>query len=85
MTNIRYAGDNVLIAEIADDLQRLVNVAVSESDRKGLSMTVKGENIKQMMRIPWMDKVSNARVLRLAKVNRMVMAEIRRGQLQLLG
>ena len=186
VTNIRYVDDTVLIAEIADDLQILVNVAVSESDRKGglymvvskedsprCLLKVKDENIKQidlfnylgivitadarcikeikrrialakvafaklesilrictlsmatrlrvlqcyvypvlldgcetwtitndmskrfescelwflkrMMRIPWMDKVSNARVLRIAKVNRMVMTEIRRGQLQFLG
>ena len=33
----------------------------------------------------WMDKVNNERVLRRAKVNTMVMTEIRRRQLQFLG
>ena len=35
MTNIRYADNTVLIAKTADDPQRLLDVVVSESDRKG--------------------------------------------------
>ena len=38
ITNIRYADDTVLMAESAEDLQRLLDVVVRESERKGLSI-----------------------------------------------
>lgn len=41
ITNIRYADDTVLIAESARDLQRLLDVVVRESEKKGLSINCK--------------------------------------------
>jgi len=41
ITNIRYADDTVLIAESAEDLQRLLDIVVKESERKGLSLNCK--------------------------------------------
>ena len=41
ITNLRYADDTVLIAESQEDLQRLLDVVVAESERKGLSINCK--------------------------------------------
>ena len=41
ITNIRYADDTVLLAESAEDLQRLLDIVVTESERKGLSLNCK--------------------------------------------
>jgi len=41
IANIRYADDTVLLAETAEDLQRLLDVVVGESERKGLSINCK--------------------------------------------
>jgi len=41
ITNIRYAGDTVLLAESAEHLQRLLDVVVVESERRGLSLNCK--------------------------------------------
>ena len=41
ITNIRYADDTVLLAESEEDLQRLLDVVVQESERKGLSLNCK--------------------------------------------
>ena len=41
ITNIRYADDTVLLAESAQDLQKLLDVVVKESERKGLSLNCK--------------------------------------------
>jgi len=40
-TNIRYADDTVLPAESEEDLQRLLDVVVVESERKSLSLNFK--------------------------------------------
>ena len=39
--NLRYADDTVLLAESQEDLQRLLDVVVAESERKGLSINCK--------------------------------------------
>jgi hypothetical protein len=41
ITNIRYADDTVLLAESEEDLQRLLDVVVTESERKGLCLNCK--------------------------------------------
>ena len=41
ITNLRYADDTVLIAESQEDLQRMLNVVVTESEGKGLSINCK--------------------------------------------
>ena len=41
ITNLRYADDTVLLAESQEDLQRLLDVMVAESERKGLSINCK--------------------------------------------
>ena len=41
ITNLRYADDTVLLAESQRDLQKLIDVLVRESERKGLSLNCK--------------------------------------------
>ena len=41
ITDIRYADDTVLLAESEEDLQRLLDMVVVESERKGLSLNCK--------------------------------------------
>ena len=41
ITNIRYTDDTVLLAESEEDLWRLLDVVVVESERKGLSLNSK--------------------------------------------
>ena len=41
ITNIRYADDTVLLAESAEDLQKLLDVVVRESECMGLSLNCK--------------------------------------------
>jgi len=41
ITNIRYADDTVLLAESVEELQRLLDVVVEESEKKGLAINCK--------------------------------------------
>ena len=41
ITNIRYADDTVLLAESASDLQELLDAVVTESEKKGLTISCK--------------------------------------------
>ena len=41
ITNIRYADDTVLLAKSVEDLQKLLDVVVRESELKGLSINCK--------------------------------------------
>ena len=41
ITNIRYADDTVLLAESVEDLQKLLDIVVRESELKGLSINCK--------------------------------------------
>ena len=41
--NIRYADDTVLLAESGEELQRLLDVVVEESEKKGLTINKKME------------------------------------------
>ena len=41
INNIRYADDTVLLADSLENLQSLLNIVVTESERKGLSLNVK--------------------------------------------
>ena len=41
ITNILYADDTILIAESEKGLQRLLDVVVRESEKRGLSLTYK--------------------------------------------
>ena len=41
ITNIRYADDTVLLTKSEEDLQRLLDVVVVESERKGLKLNCK--------------------------------------------
>ena len=41
ITNLRYADDTVLLAKSVEDLQKLLDVAVRESELKGLSINCK--------------------------------------------
>ena len=41
ITNIRYADDTILLAESEEDLQKLLDVVVVESERKGLNLNCK--------------------------------------------
>ena len=45
VTNIRYADDTVLLAESAEDLQKLLDIVVWESKRKGLSINCKTDRM----------------------------------------
>ena len=45
ITNLHYADDTVLLAESQEDLQRLLDVVVAESERKGLSINCKKTEI----------------------------------------
>ena len=38
ITNLRYADDTILLAESVEDLQKLLDVVVRESELKGLSI-----------------------------------------------
>lgn len=41
ITNLRYADDTVLIAESQEDLQGMLDVIITESEGKGLSINCK--------------------------------------------
>ena len=41
ITNLRYADDTILLAESEEDLQKLLDVVVRESELKGLSINCK--------------------------------------------
>ena len=41
ITNLRYADDTVLLAKSVEDLQKLLDVVVRESELKGLSINCK--------------------------------------------
>ena len=41
LNNLRYADDTSLLAGSEEDLQRLLNIVVEESDKLGLSLNVK--------------------------------------------
>ena len=41
IANLRYADDTVLLSESQTDLQKLLDVLVRESERKGLSLSCK--------------------------------------------
>ena len=41
ITNLRYADDTILLAESVEDLQKLLDVVVRESELKGLSINCK--------------------------------------------
>ena len=43
ITNLRYADDTILLAESEEDLQKLLDVVVRESELKGLSINCKTE------------------------------------------
>ncbi len=47
ITNIRYADDKVLLAESEEELQRLLDVVVEESEKKGLTINCK--NLEDLM------------------------------------
>ena len=50
--NLRYADDTVLIAESEQQLQRLLNTVVLESEKMGLSLNVKKQNAWSSRRNP---------------------------------
>ena len=41
INNLRYADDTVLVAEKEEDLQKLLDVVVKESEKKGLDLNIK--------------------------------------------
>ena len=41
VNNLRYANDTVLIAKSQEDLQKLLNIVVSESEMLGLTLNEK--------------------------------------------
>ena len=41
ITNLRYADDTILLAKSVEDLQKLLDVVVRESELKGLSINCK--------------------------------------------
>ncbi|GFR93827.1 retrovirus-related Pol polyprotein from type-1 retrotransposable element R2 [Elysia marginata] len=52
INNLRYADDTVLIAENKSDLQKLLDVVYSESQKKGLELNSKKTEVMVISRKP---------------------------------
>ena len=72
ITNIRYADDTILIAESEKDLQRLLDVVVRESDKRGLSLNYKKTEcmvISKKGGIPCSLKINNNQIEQATSIN----------------
>ena len=57
INNLRYADDTVLVAEKEGDLQKLLDVVVKESKKKGLDLNIK-KTVTMVIRPPSLDAIS---------------------------
>ena len=92
INNLRYADDTVIIADTEEELQQLIDIVVRESENKGLYLNgsnsftmVFSKSTVIMLRISYKDKVTNEEGLRRAKVDRTLMKDIVKRQMEFFG